>query len=247
MKPTKISIATIGEMPFNFNTSKVKAWKSSIFEITGTIDNYALTVDADGEDWQFTDNNLSRVLPETGDSDFLFAIVNIPLELNWYTRRLSGDRVVFTFHEMKDILSLQNIPLENLVMRVLYAYAFAYRSHESRIPLSEERTNFTHDETRGCLFDMNGIKTDVAHSCDSPVICSDCVERLKQKKVSNSSISKAQSEIKKIRKPLFFRVTSFVKLHPILSLVASSLIAILLGAIGSIVGNYIFYALKNVV
>jgi len=245
MDKTEITVATIGHMPAEFTRQKISGWSSDVFSIVGEIESYSLTEDSDGDNWEFTDTCLEGVLPEQFGGNFLIAIVNVPIEFNWYSRRLSNNRIVFTFHEIKEILNHFNIPLENVICRLLYAYTLLYKRSEERIPLNDAPTNFTHDETRGCLFDMNGIKTDVVYSCDAPIICSDCVERLKRERVSNEVISKVQKEIKKIRQPLFYRMVNFVKKHPIWSLVISAASAITLGGIGSFIAALIFEATKN--
>lgn len=153
---------------------------------------------------------------------------------------LSSNRVVFSFHEIKEILRFSNIPLENVIYRLLYAYTLLYKRSGDRIPETADYANFTHDETRGCVFDMNGIKTDVVYSCHNPIICTDCVERLRREKVSDETISQCQSEIKKIRKTLFYRITDFVKQHPLWSLAISMATAIILNVIAS----YVYDAIK---
>lgn len=244
MPKTKITVATVGHMPADFNRQKIKEWGSSVFEIVDGIESYSLTCDSDGHDWEFTDVALENVLPKNFNGELLIAIVNVPIELNWYSRRLSENRVVFSFHEIKEILRFSNIPLENVIYRLLYAYTLLYKRSGNRIPINAENTNFTHDETRGCLFDMNGIKTDVVYSCHNPVICPDCVERLRREKVSDETIAKCQSEIRRIRKALFYRITDFIKQHPLWSLAISAATAIILGALGSVLGSYVYEAIK---
>lgn len=244
MSKLKITVATIGHMPADFNRQRINEWQSYVFEIADGIESYSLTRDADGFGWEFTDEALETILPNKFNGEFLIAIANVPIELNWYSRRLSANRVVFTFHEIKEILRFSNIPLENVIYRLLYAYTLLYKRSGNRIPETAESTNFTHDETRGCLFDMNGIKTDVVYSCHNPIICSDCVERLRREKVSDETIATCQKEIRKIRKPLFYRAADFVKQHPLWSLIISGVTAIILGVIGSVLGTYVYEAIK---
>lgn len=245
MPKTRIRMATIGHMPINLEIGSVVKWKSSLFEIVENIENYSLSINSDRGDWKYTDIAISNRLPASGGCDFMIAIVNVPLEGNWYTRRLDKNRVVFSYHEINEILASSNIPLENAIYRLLYAYSLVYRSHGNRIPSADEQTNFTHDETKGCLFDMNAIKSNIAHSCHRPIICSECVAKLSQNKVSNDAIHCAQEEIQKIQKTLFYRMAGFIRQHPICSIFISSFAAIVLGAVGSILGTYIYEALRN--
>jgi hypothetical protein len=245
MSKTRITLATVGHMPADFNRQKIAEWDSSVFEVVDEIESYSLTCDSDGPGWEFTDEALERVLPNKFNGEFLIGIVNVPIESNWYSRRLSANRVVFSFHEIKEILRFSNIPLENVIYRLLYAYTLLYKRSDNRIPQTAEHTNFTHDETRGCLFDMNGIKTDVVYSCHNPIICSDCVTRLQREKVSDETISQCQGEIRRIRKALFYRITDFIKRHPLWSLAISGATAIILGAMGSVLGSYVYEAISK--
>lgn len=240
MKKLKIKVVTLGHITPIFENRKIENWKSDLFEIVDSIENYSLNANADGPNWEFFDDTLGTLLPEKFEADFLIAITNVPLELNWYVRRIGNDRIIFTYHEIKDILFQHNIPIENAVFRVLYAYSLVYLSYDNNIPPSTEITNFTHDENRGCLFDMNGIKTEIISSCHSPLLCDSCVERYRKHKVSNEVLKIVQREIKNIKKELFYRITSAIKSHPILAIVISSISAIILGIFGSVIGSIIF-------
>ena len=239
---TKIKIVLIGNLPVDFDKRKIENWSSSVFRIVDAIESYSLSTNSDGPNWEFTDEALLRELPSHFDGDFLVAIVDVPLELNWYSRRISSNKVVFTFHEIKDVLIPHHIPLENVIYRLLYAYTLIYLRYGNNIPEAREETNFAHDEARGCLFDMNGIKNTIYRSCDQPVICSECVERLKQERISDETIRTVQRENRRIQKPLFYRFADFIKKHPIWSLIVSALSAILLGAVGSLIAT-LFYEL----
>lgn len=239
MSKVRIKLATIGHMPLNFNTAKIKKWKSSIFEVVEDIDNYSLSCDSDGYNWEFSDQLVKKQLPQQFNEDFMIAVVNVPIEDNWYSRRLGNNQVVFTFHEIKEILSYSNIPIENVIYRILYAYTLLYRRAGNRIPNFDEVTGYTHDETRGCLFDMNGIKADLIASCHEPIICDECQVKLSTERVSKSDIDLSKKEIKKIRKELYFRILSGVKKHPVWALFFSSLFAVSLGVTSSLIASYI--------
>jgi len=244
MSKVKIKLVSIGHLPLEFQQKKIKKWKSETFEIVEDIDNYSLRCDSDGYDWAFSDSAVSGQLPKEFNADFMIAIVNVPIEDNWYSRRLGNNQVVFTFHEIKDILEHYNIPLENVIYRLLYAYTLLYRRAGNRIPDFGEAPGFTHDETRGCLFDMNGIKTDLVASCHLPQICDECQERLKQERVSISDIDNTQNDIKRIKRELYYRIIGHVKKHPVAALIISSIFALSLGVTGSVIGSFIYEYLK---
>jgi hypothetical protein len=231
MKKIKIKLVSIGHLPIEFQSKKILRWNSSIFEVVGDIDNYSLRCDSDRPDWVFSDQLIEQQLPS------IIALVNVPIENNWYARRLGNNRVVFTFHEIKDILEFNNIPLENVIYRILYAYTLLYKRSGDKIPNFGEVPGYTHDETRGCLFDMNGIKTDILASCHKPIICDECQERLRQEKVSNDLIIRTQKEIKKIQRDLYYRIFGFIKKHPAWALVLSSIFAIILGTVSSLIAS----------
>jgi hypothetical protein len=187
---------------------------------------------------------LREQLPAHTGADFLLAIVNVPIQDKWCSRRIGNNQIVFTFSQIKEFLAGENIPLENAVLRVLYAYTLLYLRAGDSIPGFGEAPSFTHDETRGCLFDMNGIKSDLVESCNTPRICSECVERLMQEKISEQTIKTIQDEIQKIRKRLYYRMFDFVKSKPLVALTISSLFATLLGVVGSLIASLIYDTFK---
>ena len=145
---------------------------------------------------------------------------------------------------MYQILTEGHVPLENLIFRVLYAYSLVYLRQNNTIPPQRELLGFTHDDTRGCLFDMNGNKTDVLFSVDRPKICDDCTNRLRREKVSDNKISKIKNEIKRIKKKRFYKISDFVKEKPLLSIG----ISLIVGVLVSLTANIIFETyLKDVI
>lgn len=245
MSKVKIKLISIGHLPIDFSGKKILHWESSTFEVVSEIENFALRCDSDGPSWEFSDDLVKSQLPTTFDADFMIAIVNVPIQDNWYSRRLGSNQIVFTFYQTKEILEHYNIPLENVIYRMLYAYTLLYKRSGDTIPDFREAPGFTHDETRGCLFDMTGIKTDLVASCDKPIICDECQERLKQEKVSNRLIESTQKEIRGIRKDLYYRALGFIRKHPLWSLALSSIFALTVGTAGSVIASFIYDGFKG--
>lgn len=245
MEPVSIRIVALGQLPANFDRNKLLCWSSKIFKLNQNIETFQLNEDAKGDDWEYTDNQLEKYFNKKFDEDFVIIILNVKLQHNWYVRRLSGNRVLFTFFELNDILNLSDIPLHNILLRVIYAATLVYKRYGNRIPPAHEQSNYAHDEMRGCLFDMNPTKWDVVHSCNGPKICDYCVAELKKEQVSDEVIKITQSEIIKIRKPLFYRLGDFVKQHPLWSILISLFTAIIVGIISSILATSILVFLES--
>ena len=237
MSRIKIKMITIGHMPLGLQLNKVRKWESEIFQVDQAIENYALRCDSDGDDWEFSDDLVCEQLPDLPGYDLTIAVVNVPLQGNWYARRLGNNRVAFTFYEIRNILEHSNIPLENVIYRILYAYSLVFLRSGRTIPDYGAQPGYTHDETRGCLFDMNGIKTDLVASCHKPIVCDECEERLKQNRVSGSIIASAKKEIRKIKKGLYYRIVDSIKKHPIIALLISALAALSIGIASSLIAT----------
>jgi hypothetical protein len=241
MSKARIRLIAIGHMPPRVNFSRIQGWRSGLFELAGPVDHYALRCDSDGPSWEYSDELLKQQLPTNGadDCDFTVAIVNVPIQDDWYSRRLGDNEIVFTFHQIREILAIENIPLENALLRLLYSYTLVYIGNGSRIPDYDESVSFTHDETRGCLFDMNGTKGDIVESCHQPILCSECEERLTIGRVPSRLISTTKKEINRIRKPNYYMMLDFVKTNPLWALLISSGYAVLLGVISTYLSKYI--------
>ena len=211
----KIKIKKIGHLPIKFDDKKILNCKSKLFEIIGDIESFTLPTNSDGPNWEFTDENLRKVIFADSDVDFTIAITNVKLENNYYLRIINKNLIVLTFYEIKEILEKANIPLENIVLRIIYATSLACLDKVSPM----EIMNHTHDETKGCLYDMTGIKEEIIYSCNKPIICSECITKFKQNGVSVNALSIAQNGIKRIKKELFYSLIDSFKSRPILSFI----------------------------
>lgn len=241
MKKIRIKIGVIGYLPFEFNRKLIKNWKSDIFEIVDEIDEYHFTNDADTFLWGYSDKILNKELPQTFDGELFVGITYVPIQDNFYARRLESNRIVLSYFEMYQILKRDDFPMENLLLRVLYAYCLVYLRSNRTIPQQHECLGFTHDDTRGCLFDMNGNKSDVIFSLDSPKICDDCTTRIRNEKVSDNCTNQIKKEIKRIKKKKFYKISEFIKKKPFLSLLFSAIFGILI----SITASAIYETIKK--
>ncbi|MEA4984745.1 MAG: hypothetical protein VB105_04745 [Paludibacter sp.] len=241
MKRIKVKIGIIGYLPFEFNRKLIKNWKSDIFEIVDDIEEYHFTNHSDTFSWGYSDRILNMELPQIFDGELFIGITYVPIEDNFYARRLESNRIVLSYFEMYQILKHDDLPMENLLLRVLYAYCLVYLRNNHTIPQQNEWLGFTHDDTRGCLFDMNGNKSDVVFSLNSPKICDDCTNRIRAEKVSDNYTNQIKKEIKRIKKKKFYKISDFIKKKPLLSLLFSAIFGILI----SIAASAIYETIKK--
>lgn len=244
MHVPKIKIVVLGYAPPTFDIRALTAWRSKVFSIDPAIETFQLNQDGQGPDWEYTDQQLAGQVKRPPNCDLMIIFLKVKLEDNWYARRLDDNRVLFTFYELDQILQLFRFPLQNLALRVLYAMSLVYRRYGDRIPPLAEPTNFAHDETRGCLFDMNASKIDVIHSLDRPHLCEHCVSQLKQSRVSNEVLDVVAKELRRIRRPLVDRIAAFVRDQTIWSIIISVLSALVLGTAASVLASYIYAYLR---
>ncbi|MCL2753223.1 MAG: hypothetical protein FWE44_03645 [Defluviitaleaceae bacterium] len=231
MERVKFAIIQLGESKhkdeWNFlNKLKLKS-DSKLFEIT-SISRVALP---QSDFWGYADETLLSLVRHHEDADYTMCFIDYPLDGNFFVRRLSDKIAVATFFDTSNIFSEANVDLCNYVLLILYK-AVAL----SKIDTSSEtiRGQF-HDETRGCLFDMCGLKEDIIVSATNPKICFDCEARLRKTLLDAEFLGVLDKELKRIRKSLYFRITDWIKKHPILSLLIAISSTILLNLIASLI------------
>ena len=240
-----IRIVTVGNVYF-LDIKKIQNWKSGLFKIYEEIKKYPLNARADTFDWGYSDENLEKNLPqikqidaqseEDRNADIYVYVLNVRLEYNYFSRILSNNRILISYYEIREILDANYIPQENFLISLLYSYALMFLSKEKSELTMHDEESIAHDVTEGCLFDMRGIKSDVIYSCVSPKICDECISSLHKKKLSFDIVNTAKSEIKRIKRKPYYRIILFFREYPIISLVITTLSALLL----NIFSNFIY-------
>lgn len=236
MGKINLKIVCIGDLPRDFELRKIRDWKSSLFQIDQEISRIDLNGETN-ENWQFHDQMLSKKV-DSSPNQVVLALINEPLEDNYYCRVLTDRRAVITFFEVQEILESSNVPLENFVIRSIYRLVFVQlRKQFSDIQAAYKSS---HHATRGCLNDMNGIKHYLSNSCVQPIICHGCEEKMRIDKVDIETIRIAKVELTRLKKNLYFRMQDLVKKYPLRALLLSSLFAFSVGIVGNLVASALY-------
>jgi hypothetical protein len=243
---TKIKIAVYGTMPKKLNTVILKKWKSQVFELVGNDITTNLLPELTTSNGPCTDDEIKNKisLKNKNPADFTIAIVNINLEDNYYSRRVGDNCVIFSFSQISEHLKKEDIPLENAILRAAYVYTLVFRANDKVPSLGEEK--ITHDETRKCIFDHNAQLYDIVETLDPPCICPTCENRyMTTAKIDRKLMSDFKKELSHVRKPLYFRIRDLIREKPITAFVISSIYAVILGTIGSLIASYVWEYLRK--
>ena len=239
MEKLKITLISLGNTKYPVNIGELESWKSSLFQLQHGASIGHLP-DAEGDSWEYSDTQLRALVHPDKGADFAVGIINAPLEDNYYIRRISNQVAVLSLHEVADIVRYSEFTVEQYLLRNIYELAVLFSANRKLIPT--DYTSWAHDEVRGCLFDMNSNKTDIVFSLHRPILCQSCTNRVQSKQVPTGLVPALNRELPKIQKPLFSRISDWVKLHPVLALIVTALSGIALNILASI----IFEKLKRV-
>lgn len=232
MKKIRVSLVSLGSLKYPVDIAYLESWKSNLITIqhgssVGHLPN------ADGAEWERTNEQLRNLLNADTGADFTLGIINSPLEDNYYMRRLGDKVAVLSLFEMAEIVRYSEFTIENFILRNIYELAVLYAANSALIP--SDAHSWTHDDVRGCLFDMNANKSDIVFSMHRPTLCDACTARVKSKQISAGFLPDLQKELARIHKARYYRMTEWVKTHPLWALFFTSLSAIGLNIVASLI------------
>jgi hypothetical protein len=232
VRPFTISLVLLGNLKYPLNVAQLQCWKSDVFRLQHRAAVGHLP-DAVGKDWEYTDQQLLGVLGAEQDSDLTLGLISLPLENNYYMRRLSNRVAVLSLHQMAEIVVYSGFSIEQYVLRNAYELAVLFAGNGKLIPV--DYVTWAHDEIRGCLFDMNSNKPDIIFSLNRPKLCAACTTRLSSKQVSADLLPTLCRELPRIKKALHLRMTDWVMRHPIFALAITAASGIALNLIASVI------------
>lgn len=160
-------------------------------------------------------------------------VTNVPLENNYFSRILSGNKVVVTIHQIKEILEEAEVPLENFIIAMLYAYSLMYLSSQGSMNMAYENS-LAHNDANGCIFNQCGNKKEVVETCLRPHLCDVCKSHFLNNSVPTEQLKHINSKLRKLDRPIYYRLKYFIKKRPILALAISAISAIILSLIAGL-------------
>ena len=244
---TRISIVKWGCLKRQLNGKILQRWNSKLFVINSVDEIAYMPQVENAARWQhLPDKEVCTRLQPKLNTDITIAITEYSLEDNYYMRKVADKLIIISLFEIGDILQHYHIPIENFILKNIYAIVTLLHAYPNLPNTRDQIPDIIHEENRSCLFDMNGIKTDVIYFfTDKPSLCLQCEANLLQRQLPANFVSNLKHELGRMRKPLFNRICDFVKCHPIWSIVIAVISQLFIGLLASLFANYLFFLFKD--
>ena len=233
----QVCFVRLGTFQHAIDFRALMEWRSNLFSVVSTEQSLDHLPDPRIEGG-FSDAELEEQLRPTNNGNGLtIGITDAALSGGFYLRRLSDNRAVISVYDVAEEIKERHCSVESFILRNAYQLVIAYYNFNGVIPPSISK--LSHDEVRGCVFDFNVNKFDVVRSLNKPILCKPCRGKIAQPHLKDL-LPKLDAELKKIRKPLFFRIVDFVEKRPIASLI----ITLLTGLALNIAASFIYDRIK---
>lgn len=239
----QVRLVSYGNITDELDIRSIEGWKSKIFEVVRGVKRYTLPQKGDLPSWGYSDELLYQRFSanenaKDGFHGITFFILDAPIEDDCFTRILPNNYIVITYFEAKELLQKEYIPLENYLISNIYTYALLYRCKNGDYLMEGDEEAIAHDYREGCLYDFCGQKGDIIYSCVTPKICEQCQAYLINNQVSKDDVDCAQKELKRLCRTPYWRVATWLKKHPVLTLLLSFFFAFLASVLASMLINF---------
>lgn len=237
-----VRLVIMGNIISDLDLSKITHWKSELFTIEKEVKRGILPQKADSPNgnWEYSDLLLEDTFSKmnyTSPVDITLFIIDAPIQDNWLSRILSGNRIVITYYQVKEILQKENIPLENYILVRIYMYGLLWMAKSNKELTQNDEYAILHDYRENCLYDTCGIKSEVIYKCVQPIICEQCKAYLMSHGVAKDDVYIAEREQKKLKRNLYYRLVHRLKSYPIITFMLSCCLAIALSVVANAISE----------
>lgn len=215
----------IGHSDRVVNFDLIKKYKSKFFKILDIerINNLPNPEKDDGYlDIVYTKAEIKKVMNDIQFDGLCIAIMNYGFDDNFYMHRVGNNKVCISIFELENILNEKKISIENFIIKNIYEIFIFYKIVKN-LTDNDEVYEFIHNDTRGCLFDLNGDKRDIIYNTEKPIICDECKGKISKKSIPTNFLEDIQKELLKIDKPSIKKIENFISKYPLFSVLVTFL------------------------
>jgi hypothetical protein len=216
---TNIKLIIIGHSDKAVDFNVILKHKSKFFKYLEIehINNIPKPIKDDGYlDIVYSSTEISTLLKDIKFDGLCFSVMNYRFDDNFYLHRVGNNKVCLSIFDIENILSKKEISIENFIIKNTYEMFLFYIIFNNLI--SDEVYSFVHDDTRGCLFDLNGDKKDIIYNTEQPIICPECKGKIHHKTIPKNLLEGIEKELQKIEKPFLKKAEIFIKKYPLVSI-----------------------------
>lgn len=239
---TKIKLIIIGHSDRIVNFDFIKKYKSKFFNFSDIerINNLPNPQKDDGYlDIVYTKEEIQLIMKDIEFDGLCIAIMNYGFDDNFYMHRMGTNKVCISVFGLENILSEKTISIENFIIKNTYQTFIFYKILKNLT--TDEVYNFTHKDTRGCIFDLNGDKRDIIYNTEKPIICDECKGKISKKSIPKNFLENIQKELSRIDKPLIKKIENFISKYPLFSV----LVTFLFSTFINLFSNWLWELLKK--
>jgi len=199
-KMIRVGIFKLGNGPVH--TARLERLLSALtgpyhFEVGTSITNLG---PPDLHGYGYSDDAIvSAISPHADAYDVAVAITIVPIEDNYFTRRVGGRFIISTTYQAEMLMqSSGRSPEEYVALAIcqeLVNFEFC------RVTGKGPQDDLFHKDPRGCLFDFAGIKEQKIGKLKSCSICQDCLGKLAETNADQYVIDFAKRLLRKVRSP----------------------------------------------
>jgi len=237
MSKTSIKLVIIGHIDKVVDFELIQNHKSNFFVIEelNRISDLPPPRKNDGYlDVVYSVEEITSIMSNIQCNDICIGIMNYRFVDNFYMHRINNKTMCISIAGLEQILMSREISLENFIIKNIYEVFSFYKIFGST--LIGDVYEFVHEDTRGCLFDLNGDKNDILYNTEKPIICNECLSKMNKKALPTNFVDSIKLELETINKPLLKRIELFIKKYPLLSILATIIFSTMI----NILSNYIW-------
>ncbi|GEM_PF-1043280 len=164
----------------------------------------------------YSKNDIQTLLKDIASDGLCIAVMNYPFDDNFYMHRIQNNQLCISISGLEEILSSKNISIENFIIKNIYEAYLFYKMFNTLV--DDGVYSFVHQDTRGCIFDLNGDKRDIIYNTEQPIICDECKAKINKKSLPHNFVKSVQNELHSIQKPWLKSTELFIKKYPLYSI-----------------------------
>ena len=236
MAKRKIKLVLLGNLRHKLDINRLRKVKSRFFCID-QIESILHLPEPKKDDGYlnivYSRQEIIRIMSNINDSDIIIGIINYRFDDNFYLHRTGDNRACLSIADIDYLLTSKMISIENFIIKNIYEIV---TFKDALNNLADDRVyQIVHQDTRGCLFDMNGDKFDVIYNTEKPVICDSCKAFFRGTSLPENYIDNLEKELKKIKRTLILEIELFIKKYPLFSILLTFAFSVLINIISSMI------------